>query len=119
MASYVAEIKRIMKAAKEVRQKSIILISSLICYPNHLESLGCPTDIYNKSTEYEFSTVIMICTFLESFVFFSNFFFQTLRKDVYQILIEFANTDPEPEHKVMSIWGLCTFIFEELLHTPK
>jgi len=98
---YTAEIKRVVKAqniSKDVRLKNVIITASLVCYPNHLESLSCPLDINGGSGEYDFSTA--------------------LRKDITSILIDYANLDPDPEHKVMCIWSLCTMICEDLTHTP-
>ena len=57
---YIAEIKRVLRGQggnEDVRTKSILIIGSLICYPNHLESIGAPMDIFQKSAEYNFQTV--------------------------------------------------------------
>ena len=99
---YIDEMKKILKSGssipKEVRMKVIIIACSLICYPNHLESLSCTSiDGSNGAGgEYDFSN--------------------TLKKDISSILIDCLNSDQDSEHKVMSIWGLCNLICEDLTH---
>ena len=45
-------------------------------------------------------------------------FSTTLRKDVQSLLVDTSNTETDPEHKVMCIWGMCTLVYEDLTHTP-
>ena len=90
---------------KEVRLKNIIITCSLICYPNHLESLSCSNDFNQNNNNSESSN--------------NNYdLCNQLRKDITSILIGFTESDSDPEHKVMCIWGLCTLICEDLLHAP-
>jgi len=97
---YIQEIKRAIKAPnKDVRLKSILITNSLICYPNHLDSLTCPSEFSSKSADYDLGA--------------------SLKKEIVQILIEYVNCDTEvPEHRVSAIWGMCCTVFEELNNTP-
>lgn len=98
---YVAEVKRVLRSQnttpKEVKLKSILIVSSLICYPSHLEGLSAPLDpLSSQGASYNFS--------------------MQLKKDVSHVLIETAKNDADPEHKVLCIWAMCVLIFEELLN---
>lgn len=59
---YISEIKRVLRgqgAGNDVKTKCVLIITSLICYPNHLETLGSPMDFSVKGAEYNFATVII------------------------------------------------------------
>ena len=97
---FISEVKRVFKSSTstDVRLKAVIITCSLICYPNHLESLSCPLD-FTGNSDYDFGS--QLC------------------KDITGILIDTSQRESEPpDHRVMCIWGLCTLVYENLTHKP-
>lgn len=82
-----------------VKQKCIMILCSLICYPNHLAGVSVPVEDNQIGGPKELK-------------------FPDLRKQLFQLLSDTANNDPVPDHKIMCIWGICVIVLEDLFHTP-
>eukprot|EP01102_Stenamoeba_stenopodia_P015219 TRINITY_DN516_c0_g1_i1.p1 TRINITY_DN516_c0_g1~~TRINITY_DN516_c0_g1_i1.p1 ORF type:complete len:1485 (+),score=330.88 TRINITY_DN516_c0_g1_i1:382-4836(+) len=83
----------------QVKLKSIMILCSLLCYPNHLSGVSMPVEDTQIGGPKEIK-------------------FPDLKKQLYQLLLDTANSDPVPDHKISCIWGICVYVLEELFHVP-